>query len=250
LKYEIFKNPKNITLEQMEKLNLSCFPAEPYDETFFKDMLKLHYWVVAVEHELVGFSYVKILEGDVHLSKIAILKEYRRNRLGQKLFEEMEKFSSNMGSSKITLSVIKNNIPAITLYKKHQFVETGEKHQFSIDINDLIKKNENNPVEAINISSPLESNGHRFDIQFVLTSGEIIGECKLDTNFPGCSHYYLKNPEDHLEASLASLEKYLHPIQDELKIMFSDHQLLTKCKDNGYRLKSSLMKMEKTLYSH
>jgi len=247
LKYEIFKNPQNITLEQMEKLNLSCFPDEPYDETFFKDMLKLHYWVVSVEHELVGFSYVKILEGDVHISRIAILKEYRRNRLGQKLVEEMEMFSSNMDSSKITLSVIKNNIPAITLYKKHQFVETGEKHQFSIDINEIIKNNENTSVEAINLSSPLETNGHRFDIHFVLTSGEIIGECKLDTNFPGCSHYYLINPESDLEASLASLGKYLNPEKNDLKIIFSDHKLMTTCMDNGYRLNSSLMKMEKTL---
>jgi len=231
----------------MEKLNLSCFPDEPYDETFFKDMLKLHYWVVSVEHELVGFSYVKILEGDVHISRIAILKEYRRNRLGQKLVEEMEMFSSNMDSSKITLSVIKNNIPAITLYKKHQFVETGEKHQFSIDINEIIKNNENTSVEAINLSSPLETNGHRFDIHFVLTSGEIIGECKLDTNFPGCSHYYLINPESDLEASLASLGKYLNPEKNDLKIIFSDHKLMTTCMDNGYRLNSSLMKMEKTL---
>jgi len=247
LKYEIFKNPKNITLEQMEKLNLSCFPDEPYDEIFFKDMLKLHYWVVSVGHELVGFSYVKILEGNVHISKIAILKEYRRSRFGQKLIEEMEEFSSNIGSSKITLSVIKNNIPAITLYKKHQFEEIGEKHQFSIDINEIIKNNKTTPVEAINLSSPLESNGHRFDIQFVLKSGEIIGECKLDTNFPGCSHYYLMDPESDLEVSLASLGKYLNPEKNELSIIFSDHKLMTTCNDNGYRLKSSLMKMEKTL---
>lgn len=243
--YEILKNPKNITLEQMKKLNMNCFPEEPYNETFFTEMLKLHYWIVVVGNTPIGFAYINILEGNVQISRIALLKEYRRNNIGQKLLEELVEFGSKIGSSKITLSVKDNNMPAIKLYKKYHFVKSGSKHQFIIEIGNIVKKIKKSSVKAINLSNNHESNEHKYNIQFVLASGDIIGECKLDTSFPGCSHYYLENPSEYLEESLASLTEYLSPDCDTLKIIFSDHQLMKTCKNNGHKLNYSLMKMEK-----
>ncbi|MBI9012124.1 MAG: GNAT family N-acetyltransferase [Clostridiales bacterium] len=249
IKYEILKNPKNITLDQMEKLNLNCFPEEPYNNTLFTEMLKLHYWIVVARNTPIGFAYVNMLEGQVHISRIAISNEYRRNNIGQKLLEEIIEFSSKIGSNKITLSVKENNMPAIKLYQKYHFKKSGEKHQFIIAVGEVIKKIKNNSITAVNLSNDYESNEHRYDIRFVLESGEVIGACQLDANFPGCSNYYLENASDHLDESLASLVEYLSPDCNTFKIIFSDQKLMKTCKDNGYKLIYSLSKMVRHTYN-
>lgn len=81
------------------------------------------------QDKLVGIASVRLLSKIyAHIGKFSILikKEFRGCGLGKILTEKILEESLKLtGIKKILLQVFKNNIPAINLYKKFDFKESG-----------------------------------------------------------------------------------------------------------------------------
>jgi len=80
----------------------------------------------------VGAAWMRLLPTDAHAVKypmpeltMGVLPEYRRMGIGKRLMEELYKEASETGLAEISLGVHKDNAPAVSLYRKQNWVEDG-----------------------------------------------------------------------------------------------------------------------------
>lgn len=89
--------------------------------------------IAETENKLpVGAAWVRLLPTDAHVVKypmpeltMGVLPEYRRMSIGERLMEELYKVASEKGLAEISLGVHKENTPAVSLYRKQNWVEDG-----------------------------------------------------------------------------------------------------------------------------
>lgn len=111
-------------------LTLSC-------NTFMRYFLRRVYakasffMVVAVEanshiNRIIGLAYLRgdSSPGDFSMS-ICVHDSYQGMGIGSDLMEELIKYAQREGARRITLSVIRNNVKAISLYRKYGFKPTS-----------------------------------------------------------------------------------------------------------------------------
>lgn len=75
-----------------------------------------------------GFLSVWLVAGEVEINNIAVLKEYRRMGIADKLLSEMEKEMCDAQS--FYLEVRQSNKAAALLYEKHGFIQNGLRKNF------------------------------------------------------------------------------------------------------------------------
>ena len=89
--------------------------------------------VAASGHDLHGYLLLvgNGLERTRHSAKIVIgIKEGERGKgIGARLFQEMEEFARLNGIRRLELSVIANNVHALSLYAKMEFEQEGVKRE-------------------------------------------------------------------------------------------------------------------------
>lgn len=85
------------------------------------------------EGHLVGAAWIRLLPTDAHAINeplpeltMGVIPDYQRIGIGSKLLEELYKTAFAKGISKISLGVHEDNRPAITLYKKQNWIEDGQ----------------------------------------------------------------------------------------------------------------------------
>lgn len=86
-----------------------------------------------VEGHLVGAAWIRSLPTDAHAINeplpeltMGVMPDYQRMGIGRKLLEELYKAALAKGISKISLGVHKDNHPAISLYRKQNWIEDGQ----------------------------------------------------------------------------------------------------------------------------
>ncbi|MDY0407846.1 GNAT family N-acetyltransferase [Virgibacillus soli] len=90
-------------------------------------------FVAEKNKELAGYLFAK--GGSARRNKhvvyivIGILKEYRGQGIGSKLFSTLEQWAFKNGFTRLELTVVKKNEPAIALYKKAGFEIEGTKRK-------------------------------------------------------------------------------------------------------------------------
>lgn len=83
------------------------------------------YLVVEDEGKIVGYCGAWVVLDEAHITNIAILPEYRGQKLGEALLTKMIEISISMKVTKMTLEVRVSNYVAISLYEKLGFVKGG-----------------------------------------------------------------------------------------------------------------------------
>lgn len=126
----IFADKINIRLMQaedimeIENIEMMSFPFPWTAKFFYMEMQKNnfgYYWVMEVEHKLVGYvGYWKIDE-EAHITTLAIHPLCRHKGLGRILLSFIVENTYEKGMKKITLEVRKNNFAAQALYEKLGF---------------------------------------------------------------------------------------------------------------------------------
>lgn len=96
------------------------------------------FWVVREGNKIAGFVEFWIMYDESHIIDIAVHPEFRRRGIGKKLMEFLIEKSSAAGAKKIFLEVRPSNTPAIALYKKMGFVESGMRTKYYKDEDALI----------------------------------------------------------------------------------------------------------------
>ena len=83
--------------------------------------------VAEIDNKIVGLIDGYIIESICYKEKVAYLdhicvdKNHRNNDIGSKLIEEFSKKVEKKGAKYIKLNAFEENIPAVSLYRKHGF---------------------------------------------------------------------------------------------------------------------------------
>lgn len=103
-------------LDDVYKIECACF-SHPWSKADLENQLGLDTscFVVALDGETaVGYMGLQIFCGEGYVTNVAVLPEYRRQGIAQKLI--LKELENEMDF--ITLEVRKSNAPAINLYQK------------------------------------------------------------------------------------------------------------------------------------
>ena len=109
---------------QLEKLCFSCPWSEKSVVSELENPLSL--WIVAVDDNIVvGYVGSQSVMGEADMMNLAVLPEYRRKGIAEKLVSSLIQELSKNNVSSLTLEVRASNAPAITLYEKLDFSKIG-----------------------------------------------------------------------------------------------------------------------------
>ncbi len=78
------------------------------------------------EGQMLGVAMLGMRKNRVWLTRLGVIPNTRRNGIGNALVGNLIKDAANIGLDFVMLEVIKNNVPAHTLFLKYEFHEIGE----------------------------------------------------------------------------------------------------------------------------
>tara|TARA_X000000368_G_scaffold92987_1_gene71094 strand:+ start:2483 stop:2917 length:435 start_codon:yes stop_codon:yes gene_type:complete len=99
-----------------------CFEKHPppYSENTIQGFLKDKNYHLVKEEEK-GFALARVIENVSELITLAVVPEFRRTGIANKLLCELIEKIKILGANQFTLEVAENNTPAINLYRKFNF---------------------------------------------------------------------------------------------------------------------------------
>lgn len=145
LKIKRVTDPLEIGTVQM--IDATCFPEEPWKQTFFSSILGSHtekIYILFCDVLPCGYAVMQVVAGEGEIERIGILPECRNKELGEKLLCGV---LTDLELDLCALEVSEKNMPAICLYKKCGFEQVGLRKNYYPDGSDawiMIWKRENN----------------------------------------------------------------------------------------------------------
>jgi ribosomal-protein-alanine N-acetyltransferase len=125
---------KDSDLEQVTALEAACF-SRPWKYKDFEDILtnpdRYYFVAVAPNEKILGGIMLTSISGEGDISNVAVLEQYRNNKIGTSLLPEVIKFGkANCNITAFTLEVRSKNTPAIKLYENEGFISAGKRPNF------------------------------------------------------------------------------------------------------------------------
>ena len=105
-----------------------CFGVDAWSEKSVASELTnpLSYWLVAEEDGCVaGYVGSQTVCGETDMMNVAVTAPFRRRSIGEKLVLQLVEDLKGLESHSLSLEVRASNAPAIGLYEKLGFVQTG-----------------------------------------------------------------------------------------------------------------------------
>lgn len=105
-----------------------CFGVDAWSERSVASELdnKLALWLVALDGEAVaGYVGSQTVCDETDMMNVAVTADYRRRGIAEKLVDALVEELKAIESYSLTLEVRASNAPAIALYEKLGFVQTG-----------------------------------------------------------------------------------------------------------------------------
>lgn len=105
-----------------------CFGMAAWSERSVASELdnKLALWLVALDGETVaGYVGSQTVCNETDMMNVAVTGAYRRRGIGEELVNALVEELKALESHSLTLEVRASNVPAIGLYEKLGFVQTG-----------------------------------------------------------------------------------------------------------------------------
>jgi [ribosomal protein S18]-alanine N-acetyltransferase len=105
-------------------------------DIFYQELIDnkhAHYFVMDLDGIIVGYIGIWIVIDDAQITNVAILPNYRGNKLGEKLFGYAVQYAVEMGVKRLSLEVRESNYPAQGLYKKFGLVSGGIRKNYYTD---------------------------------------------------------------------------------------------------------------------
>jgi len=122
----------DVDLAGIAELAQSVDPYAWNREQFRGCLLGAHYrnWVLEQAGSIIGFLIVIALEDEYELVNLAIAKSHQHQGFGKKLMAHLFQQSHEQKMASIWLEVRESNIPALQLYKKCGFIQTGIRRDY------------------------------------------------------------------------------------------------------------------------
>ena len=123
-------------IDDVVRVEKASFPTPWSKEAFYNEIKNnhfAHYLLIEVNGQIVGYCGVWIIVDEAHITNIAILPEYRGQKLGEALMNEVMSFSKVLGAKTLTLEVRVSNEVAQGLYRKLGFQNGGIRKNYYVD---------------------------------------------------------------------------------------------------------------------
>jgi ribosomal-protein-alanine N-acetyltransferase len=131
-----FRNMKEEDIPQIVAIEESSF-ATPWTAEAFERELNIneyaHYVVMETEEGILGYCGLWIILDESHITNIAVLPQYRGQRLGEALLKEVINKARDLGANTMTLEVRVSNEVAKKLYRRHGFQNGGIRKRYYTD---------------------------------------------------------------------------------------------------------------------
>ncbi|WP_242225281.1 ribosomal protein S18-alanine N-acetyltransferase [Bacillus cereus group sp. BfR-BA-01380] len=131
-----FRNMKEEDIPQIVAIEETSF-ATPWTAEAFERELNMneyaHYVVLETEDGILGYCGLWVILDESHITNIAILPQYRGQRLGEALLQEVMNKARALGGSTMTLEVRVSNEVAKKLYRKFGFQNGGIRKRYYTD---------------------------------------------------------------------------------------------------------------------
>ena len=114
-------------LEQLADLHKLCFPHKPWGAADFADLKKSGCEIVASGN---GFIVWRTVADECEIITIGVHPDARGNGIATAMLTLMENEAHKAGVKKIFLEVSTQNAPAVALYEKFGFIETGRRPKY------------------------------------------------------------------------------------------------------------------------
>ncbi|MGG2067500.1 ribosomal protein S18-alanine N-acetyltransferase [Bacillus sp. S14(2024)] len=131
-----FRSMREEDIPQIVVIEESSF-ATPWTAEAFERELNMneyaHYVVMETEEGILGYCGLWIVLDESHITNIAILPQYRGQRLGEALLQEVINKARDLGAKTMTLEVRVSNEVAKKLYRRHGFQNGGIRKRYYTD---------------------------------------------------------------------------------------------------------------------
>lgn len=130
---------RRMTLDDVDGVHYieeNTFPKPWSRDSFVQEMTKNHcarYLVAELDGKIIGFAGAWIVLDEAHITNIAVLKDYRGQKIGERLTAELMQYAANLGVVYMTLEVRRSNLVAQNLYKKLNFEYVGIRKKYYED---------------------------------------------------------------------------------------------------------------------
>jgi ribosomal protein S18 acetylase RimI-like enzyme len=111
-------------VDYMVPMPMNAARLQEYIDTYDVDLE--HSLVASEDGELRGVAMLGVREGRAWITRLGVIPSTRRNGVGLALCEGLLEQTENLGIHFQMLEVIKNNVPAHSLFLKLGFYEVGE----------------------------------------------------------------------------------------------------------------------------
>lgn len=128
--YKIAKASHNEELFQLEKI---CFPHDAWSFESIKNTLDNERnvcFIACFNDKIVGYAIASVIYDECELNRIAVLPEFRKLKIGEKLIENLIQKCKSCDCRIIYLEVRESNDAAIGLYIKSGFIKCGMRKEY------------------------------------------------------------------------------------------------------------------------
>lgn len=115
---------------EIKKIEDECF-TDPWSLNMLKNEIKNSYFICIKENYIIkGYIIVKTVLDEAEILRIAVDKTARKKGFGKKLIDSAKEYLKGKNIKILMLEVRRNNIPAVSLYKKTGFYEVGVRKSY------------------------------------------------------------------------------------------------------------------------
>lgn len=131
----------------MYEIEVESFP-NPWPRAFFENDLKSTTAIALVAENktaIVGYSIAACVDAELHITNIAVHKDYQRQGIATQLMDKLESIAEERGCTYAYLEVRTHNLAAINMYKNLGYSILYTRKQYYIDGDDAYVMNKELP---------------------------------------------------------------------------------------------------------
>ncbi len=118
--------------KELALLDKECFSVPWSESSFFKEASNplAEYIIARIDDKIVGYAGFWSVSGEGQITNIAVLKEYRRNKIAYKMLSALIDRAKELKLETLSLEVRESNIAAINLYLGMSFEKVGTRKKY------------------------------------------------------------------------------------------------------------------------
>jgi [ribosomal protein S18]-alanine N-acetyltransferase len=117
-------------LEVEEASFTNPWTREMYEAELRNEGTAFFYLVRDASRRVVGFCSCWRVLDELHINNLAVLPEYRNQRIGSALLMHVLKHGRQLGATRALLEVRQSNLPARRLYERFGFTVSGIRREY------------------------------------------------------------------------------------------------------------------------